>query len=181
MDDLEIDKEEHTNAKLAQELTENTWKDLSNSVDTLSSKLATILGFGGVVLKFTNDLPGDTDYLRVIKACVCLCVITAIGLCTFGLIPRGSGKNMLTPDDLLETEWFYKPDWECRLRISRCIRDAIKGLEKVRTLRAECVFYAICSLATASTLFGISIILKTFQPETDHFLCEMFALLQNGN
>lgn len=155
--------QEHNNAKLAYEYTESYWKTISASVDVVTTKLTATLGFSGLLLKFTADLSNQGLYLRL-KISACVLLILAIVICGIGLAPKGSGKNLVQPDDLLETaEWYRETDELCRLYIARGWSKAIKKLEETRTFRVRCLGWAISALGITIICSAVITIFESIQ------------------
>lgn len=153
-----IDSEEHTNTKLAYEYTESVLKDVNKSIDSLNTKMTTIIGFSGVLLRFSADL-SDNGYCLYIKIAVCALLAIDIGLCIIGLMPSPCG-DVVSPKDLLDGEWYYKSDERCRHYIASAWKGAIQQLELQARNKRDCLRYAMLSLASSTILFAISIIME---------------------
>ncbi|NET00360.1 MAG: hypothetical protein F6K61_07210 [Sphaerospermopsis sp. SIO1G1] len=153
-----IDTEEHTNTKLAYEYTESLLKDVNKSIDSLNTKMTTVIGFSGLLLRFSADL-SDNSYCLYIKIAICVLLAIDICLCIIGLMPSPCG-DVVSPEDLLDREWYYKSDERCRHYIASAWKGAIKQLELQARNKRECLRYAMLSLGLSIILFAISIIME---------------------
>lgn len=158
MENSLIDSEEHTNTKLAYEYTESVLKDVNKSIDSLNTKMTTVIGFSGVMLRFAADLSND-GYCLYIKIAVCVLLAIDIGLCIIGLMPSPCG-DVVSPEDLLDGEWYYKSDERCRHYIASAWKVAIQQLDIQLINKRNCLRYAMCSLALSIILFAVSIIME---------------------
>ncbi|MEA5577659.1 hypothetical protein [Anabaena sp. UHCC 0451] len=153
-----IDSEEHTNTKLAYEYTESILKDVNKSIDSLNTKMTTVIGFSGVLLRFSADL-SNHGYCLYIKIAVCTLLAIDIGLCIIGLMPSPCG-DVVSPEDLLDGEWYYKSDERCRHYIASAWKAAIQQLDIQLINKRKCLRYAMWSLALSTILFAVSIIME---------------------
>ncbi len=143
---------------------------VSQSINVLNTKLTTIIGFGGVLLKFAVDLPdaslvfgipGQSTKLGclsclILKITVCLLSTISICLAAIGLLAK-EGGGIVRPRKLLK-EWLYEPDERCRLFIARTWRNAIEELDVLRADKARRLNQAILALSFASATFALDVI-----------------------
>jgi hypothetical protein len=158
---------EYNNAKLAYEHTKQAWIIANASYDVITTKLTTLLAFSGVLIKFAADL-SETSWLVYVKIGICVILIMAIASCCAGLIPRGTGKGDIDPDDFLDDEnrtdenptRYYLSEEVAYLYIARGLNNSLKGLQKNRKYRIRCLETSIWLLSVGSTGFAISIMGK---------------------
>jgi hypothetical protein len=156
------------NSKLAYDYTESTLKSVTESYDSVTTKLSSALVFSGVLLKFATDL-SNKDYLLTAKVLICACLIIAMGMCGIGLWPRSTGSNLVNPDDFLESggnNMYGFSEEQCRIYIARAWNKEIKAILRNRGIRVRYLTIAIIFLALAALGFGISILQSGFTSES---------------
>lgn len=150
---------QHDNSKLIYEHAEKCVDKINKSIDNITTKLTTSIGFSGVLLKFASDMPSG-GYSFFFKICVTLLLMGAIGFCACGLYPKQAGDSLTTR--YLREELYYYPDEEIRrLIIDQKLRsiDQLNDLAKFRRTYLNC---AISCLMIATGVFGVSVIVETF-------------------
>jgi len=145
------------NSKLIYEHAEKSTEKINKSIDIITSKLTSSLGFSGVLLKFASDMPSSGG-LFSLKVCVTLCLLSAVGSCGCGLYPKAGGKPLTTR--YLRENLYYCPEDEVRLQIIDQKLKSIDDLEGVAKFRRVYLNYAVLFLMLAAAFFGISIIVE---------------------
>jgi hypothetical protein len=164
MTDKDKDKDEdYNNAKLAYEYTKIVWEKINTSYSTVTTKLTTVLGFSGLLLRFAADL-SDFSWLVRVKIGICILLTGAVIFCGIGLYPLGTGGDAVNPDQYLEDttgEIYGLSEEESYLYIARGLSYASKAIEKNRSFRLKCLSYACWCLGVAVIGFAISIVGKS--------------------
>jgi hypothetical protein len=111
------------NSRLFYTYTESAIKLLNDSINALNSKLSTVIGFAGVLLRFGVDLPGnipigDTQCLSclILKVASITFAFLSILTAILGFLPQTVG-TMAYPEDLLVDEYFEDTEENNRIRI----------------------------------------------------------------
>ena len=152
------DSNAHNNSEFIYKYTESSIEQIHKSIDIVTGKLTTVIGFSGVLLKFAADMPSN-DFQFVLKVGVSICLIFAIGLCGTGIAPQSRGP-VVSPDFLLEAEQYRTTEEEVRLIIIKRWIKSAPTLMEVRNRRIKLLQYAIGMLIAAGFLFGLSNILS---------------------
>jgi hypothetical protein len=161
-----IDKDKdgnYNNAKLAYEYTKVVWEKINTSYSTITTKLTTVLGFSGLLLRFAADL-SDFAWLVFVKIGICVLLTGAVISCGIGLYPIGTGGDVINPDQYLEDttgEIYGLSEEESYLYIARGLSYATKAIEKNRIFRLNCLICASWCLGVAVTGFAVSIVGKS--------------------
>lgn len=145
------------NSKLIYEHAEKSVEKINKSIDNITSKLTTSLGFSGVLLKFASDMPSD-GVLFSFKICVTLLLLAAICFCGCGLRPKGAGESLTTR--YLREKLYCYPEEEVRRRVIDQKLISIDALNELAKFRRDFLNCAILSLMLAAVVFGLSIIVK---------------------
>lgn len=163
LDELFCDMEDQTNidsvnnSKLIYEHTEKSIEKINKSIDIVTSKLTSSLGFSGVLLKFASDMPSKGG-LFSLKVCVTVFLLGAVGFCACGLYPKAGGHSLTSR--YLREELYYCPEDEIRLQIIDQRLKSIDSLEDLAKSRRSYLNFAVLSLMLAVTFFGVSIIVE---------------------
>lgn len=151
----DIAKEEvHNNAEFIHNYTAETVQRINHSIDIGTDKLAKILAFSGVLLKFSADMPSD-GYLFAVRFLAIGCITASIGLCGAGLWPKESSKSLPSPKWLLEEQYGLSKD-KMYVMLTRSLIDITPSLQQVRDYRLGVLNAAIGLLVAAGFLFAIS-------------------------
>jgi len=145
------------NSKLIYEHAEKSVEKINKSIDVVTTKLTTSLGFSGVLLKFAADMP-SSGYLFSLKVCVAAFLLLAICFCGCGLYPKAAGDSLTTR--YLREDLYYYPDEEIRRRVIDQKLKSIDELKEVAEFRIAYLNSAILSLMLAAVAFGASIIVE---------------------
>jgi hypothetical protein len=162
-------EENHTNIDLIYEYTESVFKNISDNIDKLNTRLTTVIGFSGILLRFAADLPNrgiifDFPLLHihiewlslVLKIGVCLSLLLCVCLSAWGLAPKKGAGTMVPPGKLLD-EWYYETDERCKLYIAKSWRVGIEQLDSGRLKKAQNLNLAVWLLIVATILFAVDI------------------------
>jgi hypothetical protein len=153
---------EHSNSKLIYEYTESYLKYFDRGIDSIKQKVTTVLGFTGVLLKFSADLP-DADILLILtKIGTCILLVASIFICIVTLNPGKSG-DVIEPLELLD-DYFYKEEDYIRTFIIRQWIETCKQLDEEYDKKAKRLSNCYSCIGFASILFAINIILDTILP-----------------
>lgn len=121
------------NSKLCYEYARFCFEGANKSLDETSRKLTVLLpvstGLFVAGLFIHSDLPWFHNLPGLLSG---LSVI----LCGCGLLPR-SISGVISVDELLHSEWYYKPDEDCRRYIAGAWRDTILQIRSVQGVRAR--------------------------------------------
>lgn len=149
---------EHTNIGLIYEYTKSCLDGVNNSINSLNTKLSSVIGFSGVVLKFAGEIEGD-EWSIMAKVAICILLSASIWSSLLGLKPKNVGDKV-DPRELRQ-DFYYQPDEECRRYIVDNWNRAIEQLDKNRDEKQWYLNIAIVLFALASTLFAVNIILSS--------------------
>lgn len=154
---MENQPDKNDNSKLIYEHAEKSIEKINKSIDNVTSKLTTSLGFSGVLLKFASDMPND-KWLFSLKICVTVLLLGAIIFCGCGLYPSPGGTR-LTTRYLRENLYCY-PEEEFRRQVIDQSLKSIDILNELAARRRSYLNLAILCLMLAACFFGVSIIVK---------------------
>lgn len=163
---------EHSNIKLIYVYTEYRLKLANDSLNVLNTKLGSIIAFSGAAIGFSINLPnGVFDILAeqlicysclIFKILVCLSLVISICISMTGFYPRAGGG--MTPPHILMDDYYYAPEEDCLLVITKTWIESLKELEAMRDTKAESVKRAIFALGSAGILAAIDIIVASLLP-----------------
>jgi hypothetical protein len=157
------------NYKLAWDYTQSVMKLVNESINILNTKLNTLLGFNGILLRFALDLKGK-DIMLSGSPCYS-CLIFKIGVCIFSvasvlLIAWGlkTGKSGMTvhPRELLQHQWYYCDEEDTYLHLTKTLRDGIEDLRQYRDTKAKAFDTALTLLIISAMCLSINIVLASF-------------------
>lgn len=153
------------NTILAYEYTESVYKDRNEALNNLNGRLATLVGFGGLLLRFTTNLPGDADCpaCLLLKAIAFLFSLAAILLSVTGIRANRSGV-IVKPRELMTDYWYNQSDEIVRCRIINTWVEAIELFEEAATKKGDRLNRAIQLLAVAIIAFALDIIIANIFP-----------------
>ena len=122
----------HDNSRLIYEHAEKAIEKVNKTVDNVTGKLTTCLGFSGVLLKFASDMPSD-GWLFSLKVCVTTLLLGGIMLCGCGLYPKAAGSSLTT--SYLRNNLYHYPEEEFRRLVIDQRLESINQLEKLAEFR----------------------------------------------
>jgi hypothetical protein len=138
------------NAELMYKYAEKEVESFDKSIDTLTSKLTSILAFSGIMMKFAADL--SSSYLKIaIMIFIAVAIISAF----VGLFPQDRGCTVRCHAFMGDDHtWYNGPAEEFQLRIIQQWVIHIALLEKLLDRRAFWFKIALTSLSVAALLFA---------------------------
>jgi len=157
------------NYKLAWDYAQSIMKLVNESTSLLNTKLNTLLGFNGILLRFALDLKGLN--ITVSGLPCYLCLVLKIGVCVFSIgsllfIAWGlrTGKSGVTVNvsDLLQRQWYYCDEENTYLYLTKTLRDGIEDLRQYRDKKAGAFDKSLTFLILAVVCLAINIILSSF-------------------
>jgi hypothetical protein len=164
------DSKEDTNVELIYTYTENLLKNRIESMVQLNTRLGTFIGFGGLVLKFSADLPASEFEIIVfgihiniclaLKVISCLCAVASICCSALGLTGKERGK-VVSPDELMD-EWFDEPEILCRCLIINTWRPTIEEFRLLLLEKTKRLNLAIYLLTISIVAFGFDIAIASY-------------------
>ncbi len=139
------------NADLMYKYTEKEVESFDKSIDTLGVKLTSVLAFGGVLMKFTSDLP--SSYL---KTAIAIFIAAAIISAFVGLFPRDRGIAVRAyAFEGERADWWYGCSTEeFQLTIIRQWIIHVEKLEELLDFRASWLKISQGCLCLAALLFA---------------------------
>lgn len=140
------------NLEIIQRYTESVYKTVTDSINALDTKLTTVIGFSGVLIRFTSDLSVCNSWFIATKILVCLLLISSVICSVIGLTPKPSGP-IVTPRELREN-YYYGKDEECRRYITDNFINAVEQMDKFRAKKRRWLFYGILLLTFGTIIFG---------------------------
>ncbi|MEG4960211.1 hypothetical protein [Microcoleus sp. K4-B3] len=152
-----------TNIHLAYEYTESVYKARKEDLDNQNGKLGTFLGFGGLLLRFAADLPGEnTGCLTclILKVMVCGFSAASIFACATGLTSNKLG-HIVKPKDLMTDYWYNLSEERCRAYIINTWVEAIEVFEEAAIKKGQRLNIAIWLLAIATIAFALDLIIAS--------------------
>lgn len=155
--------EEH-NAELIYRYIEHSLQATSTSLSGLGTRLTTLIGFSGLLLRFTIDLPQKVFVMNWnvaigVKILVSSALALAIVVSAFGLLPQPTGEAY-TAEELLD-ELDGHDEIFSKLYITLSRDKTLQSLDKLRFYRAKCLKWATFLVMFAALLFAIDISLFT--------------------
>jgi hypothetical protein len=160
------------NYKLAWDYAQSTMKLVNESTSILNTKLNTLLGFNGILLRFALDLKGLN--INVFGLPCYSCLALKIGVCVFSItsllfIAWGlkTGRSGITVhvSDLLQRQWYYCDEENTYLYLTKTLRDGIEDLRQYRDKKAGAFDKSLTFLILAAVCLAINIILSSFAIE----------------
>lgn len=161
---------ERPNIELIYSYTEYRLKLTKDDLNSLNTKLGSIIAFSGAAIGFSINLPNRAFIEQVaepylcyscltLKILVCLCLVMSICISMFGFYPQAGGG--MTPPKTLMDEYYYDTEENCRLVITKTWIEALDELEKMRDSKSEFVKYSIFAFGGAAILAAFDIILAS--------------------
>ncbi|MEO1385985.1 MAG: hypothetical protein AAFV85_01265 [Cyanobacteria bacterium J06634_6] len=148
-----------TNTELIYNYTEKIFDSIRINVASLNTRLGVTIGFSGLMLRFSLDLPDSFPTSQVLKILSCLLVCSASVLALTGFLTKPTGEYA-SAKQLLD-ENYYRPEEMIRLQIIRGWNTGIQGLMNLQQQKNLYLNYAVKALATASLCFGLNIVLDS--------------------
>jgi hypothetical protein len=153
---------EHSNSELIYEYTKSYLKYYEQGLDNVKQKATTLLGFTGILLKFSAELPGTDIWLILTKVGTCILLVGNIVFCIVVLNPKKVG-DVIQPSELID-DWFYEEKDRILLFIARQWLEACEQLDKEYDWKAKKLQNCYSCIGLAAILFAINVILNTICP-----------------
>jgi hypothetical protein len=147
--------ENKPNVELIYEYTNGIYSDTSSNISSLDTRLATTMGFGGLLLRFSDDLANGNWWQLTLKLTVSLLIAFSVCLALKGFLSGPSG-TLIKPKALLD-RWYYLPDEECRLLIIREWSKSIDEFNSLRVRKSKCLNLSVAFLVLSVVFFGVGI------------------------
>jgi hypothetical protein len=153
---------EHSNSELIYEYTKSYLRYHEQGLDNVKQKATTLLGFTGILLKFSAELPGTDIWLILTKVGTCILLVANIIFCIVVLNPKKAG-DVVQPSELID-DWFYQEKDLIRLFIARQWLETCEQLDKEYDWKATKLQNCYSCIGLAAMLFAINVILNTICP-----------------
>ena len=157
------------NYKLAWDYAQSTMKLANESTSILNTKLNTLLGFNGILLRFALDLKGLN--ITILGRPCYSCLVLKIGVCIFSIasllfiawrLKTGKAGSTVNPSELLQHQWYYCDEEDTYLHLTKTLRDGIEDLRQYRDKKAGAFDKGLTFLVLADICLAINIILSSF-------------------
>ena len=155
------DGEESKNLSLAYTYTKDFLDQCNNQLDDLNSRLTTFLGFGGLLLRFSLELPDGCKSCAWLKIIVIVLTTLSICLSSYGLIANAVGEAV-KPCTLMSDQWFSeKTNSEVKAKITNTWLIGLEQLEAAGKRKQNQLNYAIGLLGVAVAVFAMNAVIAT--------------------
>lgn len=145
----------HNNAEEIYKYTEKEVEGFNQSLNQLTTKLISTLGFSGILLKFVTDIATDKKHPFWLVFLSSFALAIGVGCCIAGLYPRNSGSTIRAR--ALDDAWWYNAtEEEYRFRIIRQWYKHIESLEKLLDTRKMYLNIALGLIAFVALLFALN-------------------------
>jgi hypothetical protein len=176
---------EHTNVELIYNYTESLLKARNDTITQLNGKLSTFLGFGGLLLRFSADLPQHSTPIDIpgfpCSTCLLLkivaCALSAASVCLSALGLTAQERGSVVSPDKLMAAWFRKPDVRCRSFIINTWRGTIEEFRLLGIKKARRLNLAIYLLAIAAIVFALDIGIASYFCSAAKVLCPEICII----
>jgi hypothetical protein len=163
------DPEAKTNVGLIFEYTQSLHESISDNIDVLNTRLGVVIAYGGVLLRFALDLPGQSTIIKfpeigltlgcpiclILKLAVLVLATASICISVIGLSSEASGK-IVKPKRLMKN-WYRKSEESCRCHIINTWIESIDLLRESRKNKATKLNKAIRLLAASTVVFALNV------------------------
>ena len=156
--------EESRNLSLAFDYTKDFLGQIDKQIDVLNARLTTFLGFGGLLLRFSLELPDGCRSCVVLKVFVMLLTTCSVCISSYGLLANAVGTTV-KPSALMSDQWFEENNAEVRAKITNTWLEGVQQLEEAGSRKQKQLNYAICLLGIAVATFAINGVISTFFQE----------------
>lgn len=148
---------EQVNSSLIYAYAQDMYAASSRTLTTLDSRLATIIGFSGLMVRFTADLPAQTPLTNGLRIGAAVSALVATILSLTGFLSRPTGKIYL-PKALLQ-DWYHEPEDNLRNAITRQWQASIDEFKQLAERKSRKLNASIFALALTAILFALNAIL----------------------
>lgn len=150
---------QNPNTKFIYDYTQEIFKAIQINIASLNTRLGVVIGFAGLMLRFSLDLPNCFLSCLLFKVTACISVGVALGFALFGFLTKPSGEYA-NAKELLENN-YYSPEELLRLQIIDAWNEGIAGLSVLQSRKNFSLNWSVGVLSFSSTCFGLNIILDT--------------------
>jgi|GEM_PF-6994023 len=156
-----LDKQQ--SVELVYKYIEHSLQSTSNNIGRLETRITTLFGFSGLLLRFTIDLPSSIVISHwnvgyVFQIVISVILFLAIIVSALGLFPKSSG-DAYTANELLDE--LEKHDINYSMQYIALSRDkTLKNLDKTRLYKVNCLKWITFLVVFATLLFAIDISLS---------------------
>ncbi len=157
-------EEELLNLSLAFEYTKDFLEKIDKQIDDLNSRLTTFLGFGGLLLRFSLELPDGCRSCVLLKVVVMLLTACSVCISSYGLLANPMGTTV-KPSVLMSDQWFGENNAEVKAKITSTWLKGVQQLEEAGNRKQKQLNYAIRLLGIAVATFAINGIISTLFSE----------------
>lgn len=161
------ERKEHNNIIIIYDYTQYRIKLTNDSINALNTKLSAVLGFSGVSIFFSINLPNQpflTNSIDLVcysclllKVSVSVALAIAICIAIQGFRPKAVGG--MTPPRILMNEYYHDSEENCRLVITKTWLEALDEFEAMRDIKSKIADRSIISLCIAACLAVSDIVL----------------------
>jgi hypothetical protein len=168
----QVATEEQKNELVSQYI-EHSYKVTTDSLNSLNTRLTTLIGFSGILLRFTIDLPEvtihDFQLTPIIKTIVSIILFFVILFLMVGLFPKASGSPY-TGQELLDKLSQKDTHNEC-IRFVILHRDkTIEDIDKLRFKKSHNLKISNVLIIISIFLFALDIVLNACAPLLNNFV-----------
>jgi hypothetical protein len=151
---------------------EHSYKATTDSLNSLNTRLTTLIGFSGILLRFTIDLPEviihDFQLTPVIKIIVSIILFLVILFLIIGLFPKASGAPY-TGQELLDKLSQKDTYNECVKFIILHRDKTIEDIDKLRFQKTNNLKISNILIVISIFLFALDIVLSSCVPCSNTF------------
>jgi hypothetical protein len=153
-------QEQQQSVELIYKYIEHSLQTTSNSIGRLETRITTLLGFSGLLLRFTIDLPQNLvvyswELGSIFKIGICIILALAIVVCVIGLFPKSSG-GVYTASELLDELENHDQSYSMKyIALSR--DETLERLDKLRLHKVICLKWVAFLILISTLLFATDI------------------------
>ncbi|MBE9099195.1 hypothetical protein [Vacuolonema iberomarrocanum] len=157
--------DEQQSIELIYQYIENSLQATSSSIARLETRITTLFGFSGLLLRFTIDLPQsvficDWDAGAAFKVSISISLALAIAISVFGLFPKSTG-DAYTAGELLDELKHHNQNYSMEyIAISR--DGTLENLDELRLHKVTCLKLITFLILLATLLFALDVSFSAF-------------------
>ncbi|MEM9814983.1 MAG: hypothetical protein AAF827_01015 [Cyanobacteria bacterium P01_D01_bin.6] len=156
-----VDDDEQLNLSLAFEYAKDFLEQTDKQIDDLNTRLTTFLGFGGLLLRFSFELPDACRSCALLKVTVIALTASSICINSYGLLANPVG-TAVKPSALMSDEWFQERNQTVRAKITNTWIEGIRQIEEAGKAKQILLNRSICLLGLAAVVFAVNGMIATF-------------------
>lgn len=144
---------------------ENSLQSTTSSIGGVETRITTLFGFSGLLLRFTLDLPSiiliyGWNVGSFFKMTISIILALAVSVSVFSLFPKASG-SLYTAEELLEE--LEQRDQEYAMQyIALSYDKTLEELDKKRLYKVACLKWIASLILISILLFSLDITLSSF-------------------